>query len=133
VPERLPPRPHQENDPEPAASPAGQIDLFAPKARKAGPAAPAQRIYTVGELTREVKGVLEGRFGDLHVKGEVSNLRRPSSGHLYFTLKDADACIDAVLFSRDARRLRFAVENGLSVLVRGRLSLYEPQGGYQIV
>jgi hypothetical protein len=133
VPERLPPRPHQQNEPEPAASPAGQIDLFAPKARKAEPAAPAQRIYTVGELTREVKGVLEGRFGNLQVKGEVSNLRRPSSGHLYFTLKDPDACIDAVLFSREARRLRFAVENGLSVLVRGRLSLYEPQGRYQIV
>ncbi|MFL5369674.1 MAG: exodeoxyribonuclease VII large subunit [Myxococcales bacterium] len=133
MPERLPPRPHQQNEPEPLASPAGQIDLFAAKARKAEPAPAPQRIYTVGELTREVKGVLEGRFGNLQVKGEVSNLRRASSGHLYFTLKDADACIDAVLFSREARRLRFAVENGLSVLVRGRLSLYEPQGRYQIV
>jgi exodeoxyribonuclease VII large subunit len=91
------------------------------------------RIYTVGELTREVKGILEGRFPALHVRGEVSNLRRPSSGHLYFTLKDADACIGAVLFAREARRLRFAVQNGLSVLVRGRMSLYEPQGQYQLV
>jgi exodeoxyribonuclease VII large subunit len=106
--------------------------LFSPRPR--APVAVAQpRIYTVGELTREVKGVLEGRFPALHVRGEVSNLRRPSSGHLYFTLKDADACIGAVLFAREARRLRFAVQNGLSVLVRGRMSLYEPQGQYQLI
>src|SRR5207237_1216900 len=78
-------------------------------------------------------GVLEGRFPGLHVRGEVSNLRRPSSGHLYFALKDAEACIGAVLFAREARRLRFAVQNGLSVLVRGRMSLYEPQGQYQLI
>jgi len=137
VPERLPPRGPQAAQ-EPARTPAapergpGQFDLFAPRARP--PIAIAQpRIYTVGELTREVKGVLEGRFPALHVRGEVSNLRRPSSGHLYFTLKDADACIGAVLFAREARRLRFAVQNGLSVLVRGRMSLYEPQGQYQLI
>ena len=135
MPERLPPRfPRQQTEDEASTgSTAGQFDLFAPRTRKPEPPAPTQRIYTVGELTREVKGVLEGRFSSLHVKGEVSNLRRPSSGHLYFTLKDQDACIDAVLFAREARRLRFAVDNGLSVLVRGRLSLYEPQGRYQIV
>ena len=135
MPERLPPRfPRQQTEDEASTgSTTGQFDLFAPRTRKPEPPAPTQRIYTVGELTREVKGVLEGRFSSLHVKGEVSNLRRPSSGHLYFTLKDQDACIDAVLFAREARRLRFAVDNGLSVLVRGRLSLYEPQGRYQIV
>jgi exodeoxyribonuclease VII large subunit len=67
------------------------------------------------------------------VKGEVSNLKSPSSGHLYFTLKDADACLDAVLFRTEARRLRFAVQNGLSLVARGRLALYEPQGRYQLV
>src|SRR6267143_2006151 len=137
VPERLPPRgpqaalepPRTPDAPERAP---GQFDLFAPRAR--APVAVAQpRIYTVGELTREVKGILEGRFPGLHVRGEVSNLRRPSSGHLYFTLKDADACIGAVLFAREARRLRFAVQSGLSVLVRGRMSLYEPQGQYQLI
>jgi exodeoxyribonuclease VII large subunit len=139
VPDRLPPRGGPAllaapDDPPPPTR-AGQFDLFAPP-RPRAPAPvppPQQRIYTVGELTREVKGILEGRFPQVLVKGEVSNLRKPSSGHLYFTLKDTDACIGAVLFSRDARRLRFSVQNGLSVLVRGRLSLYEPQGQYQIV
>ena len=60
-------------------------------------------------------------------------MRAPSSGHLYFTLKDADACLDAVLFRTEARRLRFSVLNGLSLVARGRLAVYEPQGRYQLV
>ena len=116
MPERLPPRPG-------VAQP--EFDLFA-KRRE-------QRVFTVSELTRELKALLEGRFPQVLVKGEVSNLKVPSSGHLYFTLKDADACIDAVLFRTEARRLKFAVQNGLSLLARGRLSLYEPQGRYQLV
>ena len=117
MPERLPPRP---------ATSAGQFDLF-------GKRAGGQRVYTVSELTRELKAVLEGSFPSVLVRGEVSNLRAQSSGHLYFTLKDADACLDAVLFRTEARRLRFALRNGLSLVVRGRLSVYEPQGRYQIV
>ena len=132
MPERLPLRAAAPPDEPKPASSAGQFDLFAPRTRPQ-PAAQQQRIYTVGELTREVKGILEGRFPALLVKGEVSNLRKPSSGHLYFTLKDAEACVGAVLFAREARRLRFAVQNGLSVLVRGRMSLYEPQGQYQLI
>src|SRR5437868_11192575 len=137
MPERLPPRGSpvpQEAPRVPAAAERGpgQFDLFAPRARP--PVAVAQpRIYSVGELTREVKGIFEGRFPALLVKGEVSNLRKPSSGHLYFTLKDAEACVGAVLFAREARRLGFAVRNGLSLLVRGRMSLYEPQGQYQLI
>src|SRR4051794_38161149 len=117
MPERLPPRP---------ATSAGQFDLFGK--RTGGP-----RVYSVSELTREIKAVLEGRFPTVLVKGEVSNLRNPSSGHLYFTLKDEDACLDAVLFRTDARRLRFDVRNGLSLVARGRLVVYEPKGGYQLV
>ena len=117
MPERLPPKP---------ATSAGQFDLFGKRAE--GP-----RVYSVSELTRELKAILEGRFPSVLVKGEVSNLRAPSSGHLYFTLKDADACIDAVLFRTEARRLRFAVRNGLSLVARGRLAVYEPQGRYQLV
>jgi len=117
MPERLPPKP---------ATSAGQFDLFGKRA--GGP-----RVYSVSELTREIKAILEGRFPSVLVKGEVSNLRAPSSGHLYFTLKDADACIDAVLFRTEARRLRFSVQNGLSLVARGRLALYEPQGRYQLV
>ena len=105
MPERLPPKP---------ATSAGQFDLF-------GKRAGGTRIYSVSELTRELKAILEGRFPSILVKGEVSNLRAPSSGHLYFTLKDADACIDAVLFRTEARRLRFSVQNGLSLVARGRM------------
>jgi exodeoxyribonuclease VII large subunit len=129
---------------------AGQFDLFglreaqppapaapapaqgAAPARAAAPA-PERRVYTVGALTREVKALLEARFPDVLVEGELSNLRKPSSGHLYFTLKDEEACIDAVLFRTQARLLRFAPQNGHKLLVRGRLSLYEPQGRYQII
>src|SRR5882724_1440242 len=117
MPERLPPKP---------ATTAGQFDLFGKRA--GGP-----RVYSVSELTREIKAIVEGRFPSVLVKGEVSNLRAPSSGHLYFTLKDADACLDAVLFRTEARRLRFSVQNGLSLVARGRLALYEPQGRYQLV
>lgn len=126
MPERLPPRGGPLPGP-PSAEPQKQFDLFG------GARRPQQRVYSVTELTREVKGVLEGRFPDLLVEGEISNLRQPSSGHLYFTLKDADACIDAVLFRNEARRLKFAVQNGITVLARGRLTLYEPQGRYQIL
>src|SRR4051812_36590457 len=113
MPERLPPKP---------AISAGQFDLFGKRGIAQGP-----RIYSVTELTREIKGVLEGRFPSLLVKGEVSNLKTPSSGHLYFTLKDEGACIDAVLFRTEARRLRFTVQNGLSLVARGRLAVYEPK------
>jgi exodeoxyribonuclease VII large subunit len=113
MPERAPPRP-------------GQFDLFG--RRVDGP-----KIYSVVELTREIKGVLEGRFPNVLVEGEVSNLRTPASGHLYFTLKDDEAVLDAVLFRTEARRLRFKLENGLSLVARGRLAVYEPQGRYQLV
>ncbi len=119
MPERLPPKP---------ATTAGQFDLFGKRGVAEGP-----RVYSVSELTREIKAVLEGRFPSLLVRGEVSNLKTPGSGHFYFTLKDADACLDAVLFRTEARRLKFQVQNGLSLVARGRLSLYEPQGRYQLV
>jgi len=119
MPERLPPKP---------ATTAGQFDLFGKRGAAQGP-----RVYSVSELTREIKAVLEGRFVSLLVQGEVSNLRAPGSGHLYFTLKDEEACLDAVLFRTEARRLKFKVQNGLSLVARGRLSLYEPQGRYQLV
>jgi exodeoxyribonuclease VII large subunit len=119
MPERLPPKP---------ATTAGQFDLFGRRGMSEGP-----RVYSVSELTREIKAVIEGRFPSVLVKGEVSNLRAPGSGHVYFTLKDAEACLDAVLFRTEARRLKFQVQNGLSLVARGRLSLYEPQGRYQLV
>ena len=100
--------------------------------RPVGDRAPRQ-ILTVSALTALVRERLEGAFPDLWIEGEVSNLRAPSSGHLYFTLKDASSQIRAVLFRSGAQRLRFALEEGMHLVVRGRLTVYEPRGEYQIM
>ena len=93
----------------------------------------AQRqVYTVSALTREIREHLESGYPDVWVEGEVSNLRRPASGHIYFTLKDEKAQLRAVLFKMSAALLRFDLEDGLKVLVRGRVTVYEPRGEYQI-
>lgn len=92
-----------------------------------------RRILTVSELTGLVRNTIESNFSDVWLEGEISNLRAPGSGHLYCTLKD-DACqIRAVLFRSTATRLRFALEDGLHIVGRGRVSVYEPRGEYQIV
>jgi len=90
-------------------------------------------VLTVTELTEEIRSLLEETFGFLWVAGEVSNLRRPSSGHVYFTLKDEKAQIRAVLFRQSAARLGFDLEDGMEVLCRGRVSVYSPRGEYQII
>lgn len=92
-----------------------------------------QYILTVSELTQEIKDILEDRFPDVWVEGEISNLRIPPSGHLYFTLKDNFSQIRAVLFKMQARSLRFIPEDGLQVICRGRVSLYEKRGEYQLI
>ena len=92
-----------------------------------------QKILTVSELTLLVRDRLEQGFPDLWIEGEVSNLRTPGSGHLYFTLKDGASQIRAILFRTGAQRLRFTVHEGVHVIVRGRLTVYEPRGEYQIV
>src|SRR5262249_42941131 len=119
MPERLPPKP---------ATTAGQFDLFGKRGVAQGP-----RVYTVSELTREIKGVLEGRFPSVFVKGEVSNVWASGAGHVYFTLKDEGATLDAVLFRTEARRLKFQVKNGQSLVARGHLDLYEPKGEYKLI
>jgi len=91
------------------------------------------RVLTVGELTAQIKAAIEPRFRDVWVSGEVANLRRQSSGHVYFTLKDADATLDAVLWASQVRRVRFAVEEGVEVVARGRVDLWPPRGRYQLV
>ena len=92
-----------------------------------------QKILTVSELTLLVRDRLEQGFPDLWIEGEVSNLRAPGSGHLYFTLKDDSSQIRAILFRMGAQRLRFTLREGLHVIVRGRLTVYEPRGEYQVV
>lgn len=94
---------------------------------------PLRYILTVSELTREIKDILEDRFPDVWVEGEVSNLRIPPSGHIYLTLKDDLSQIRAVLFKMQARNLRFVLEDGLHVICRGRVSLYERRGDYQLI
>ncbi|MBI4455365.1 MAG: exodeoxyribonuclease VII large subunit [Acidobacteria bacterium] len=94
---------------------------------------PERRIYTVSELALEAKTLLERHFLDVWVGGEVSNFRHPHSGHFYFTLKDHDSQVKVVCFRIHNRNLKFRVEDGISVLVRGRVSLYEARGDFQLV
>jgi exodeoxyribonuclease VII large subunit len=91
------------------------------------------KILTISELTREVKGLLEEGFAQVWVAGEISNLSRPSSGHVYLTLKDANAQLRAVLWRGVALRLRFDLRDGMEIFAAGRLSVYMPRGEYQLV
>jgi exodeoxyribonuclease VII large subunit len=91
------------------------------------------KVLSVGELTREVKGLLEEAFPAVWVAGEISNLAHPSSGHYYLTLKDATAQLKAVLWRSIAWRLRFDLRDGMEVIVRGRLSVYGAKGEVQLV
>jgi exodeoxyribonuclease VII large subunit len=90
-------------------------------------------MFTVSELTGLLRTSIEEQFSDIWLEGELSNLRAPGSGHVYCTLKDKTSQIRAVLFRPGAVRLRFALQEGLQVIVRGRLTVYEPRGEYQIV
>ncbi|TFG66108.1 MAG: exodeoxyribonuclease VII large subunit [Nitrospirales bacterium] len=90
-------------------------------------------LLTVSELTKQIRLNLEQQFRSVWVEGEISNLRCPSSGHHYFTLKDRSSQIRAVLFRSQAERVKFALQDGLEVLVFGRLTVYEPRGDYQLL
>jgi exodeoxyribonuclease VII large subunit len=90
-------------------------------------------VPTVAELTRRVRGHLEGSFMDVWVRGEVSNFRRPASGHVYFILKDATAQLKAVMFKVSIQKLKFQLQDGMEILLHGRLSVYEARGEYQLV
>jgi len=92
-----------------------------------------KQIYTVSELTSEIKELLEEKYPFIWISGEISNFRIPVSGHFYFTLKDENAQINAVMFRGQNRNLKFSPEDGMSVTGMGRISLYEPRGTYQII
>ena len=91
-----------------------------------------RNIFTVGEITAAVRDLLEGEFFDIRVEGEISNTRKAPSGHFYFTLKDADAQIRCVCFRQNALYLKLKPIDGLKVLARGRISVYEARGEYQL-
>jgi len=98
------------------------MNLFAPR-----------KIYTVSEITADVKACLESEFSGVSVEGEISNLVAAASGHLYFALKDKGAQMRCVCFRSRARFLKFRAEDGLQVVASGSLSVYEPRGEYQLI
>lgn len=94
---------------------------------------PRRDVYTISRLNREVRALLDGHFSLVWVEGELSNLSRPASGHLYFSLKDREAQIRCAMFRMRNQLLPFTPGDGMQVLVRARVSLYEPRGDFQLV
>ncbi|ADE54127.1 exodeoxyribonuclease VII large subunit [Coraliomargarita akajimensis] len=90
-------------------------------------------VLKVTDLTRQIKRQLEGRFRQFWVRGEVSNLRKQSSGHVYFSLKDSGSQLPCVLFARDAARQSFELREGMELVLFGDVSVYEPHGRYQFI
>jgi exodeoxyribonuclease VII large subunit len=91
-----------------------------------------RHIYTISELTRKIKTILEGAFPEIWVEGEISNFKHHSSGHMYFSLKDENSVLSAVLFKNVNKDFKFELKNGIQVICFGRISLYEPRGQYQL-
>ncbi len=94
--------------------------------------APERKVWSVSELTSRISGILSTQFANIFVEGEVSNFHPATSGHLYFTLKDAGAAVKCVCWRSQAMRLKFRPADGLKLIVRGSLSVYAPRGEYQI-
>jgi exodeoxyribonuclease VII large subunit len=92
-----------------------------------------QQSLTVSQLTAQIKDLVEGGFPSVWVSGEVSNFSRPQSGHMYFTLKDDQAQIRAVMWRGTATRAKFELADGLEVICHGHLDVYAPRGSYQLV
>lgn len=93
----------------------------------------APEVWSVGELTERIKGVIENRFPSVWVSGEISNLSRPRSGHLYFDLKDDRAVVKCVVWRSQAARIQFALEDGQQVICKGGLDVYPPHGSYKLI
>ena len=111
--------PFEEPEPEPVAP--------------APPAKPVRQVLSVSELTANLRELLETTFPEIWVEGELSNAKIWTTGHLYFTLKDSSSQIKGVMFRSALRYLKFKPEDGLHVIVRGRISVYDPKGEYQLV
>jgi exodeoxyribonuclease VII large subunit len=114
------------------------LPLFAQPASEPEPAPSAPKALTVSQLTAKIRGTLEPAFAQVWVQGEVSNYRPAASGHAYFSLKDDAAMIGAAIFGWGARNKKnpktaFDLRDGLQVMCRGKLSVYPPRGGYQLI
>jgi exodeoxyribonuclease VII large subunit len=90
------------------------------------------KVISISTLNAMIRGKLEGEFGKIWVRGEISNFKPHTSGHFYFSLKDETSQIAAVMFKGHNQKLKFRPENGMEVLVRGKITVYEPRGNYQI-
>ena len=90
-------------------------------------------IISVGELNKSAKYLLENNFSNVSVIGEISNLAKPSSGHIYFTLKDADGAIRCAMFRNQNIKLNFSPEDGDQCVLKGQVSIYAPRGDYQLI
>jgi exodeoxyribonuclease VII large subunit len=101
--------------------------------RVTSPIPDAGQILSVGDLTRRIKALLEDAVPEVWIRGEISNLRRQPSGHIYFTLKDAESQLPCVFFRGEALRMTTELRDGKQLLVFGRLSVYEPRGAYQLI
>ena len=92
-----------------------------------------RHIYTVTEITQDIKLILENTFAQVWVEGEVSNFRPSQAGHLYFSLKDKDALLNSVMFARAALDTKFKLEDGLKIICYGKVDVYPPRGQYQLI
>ncbi|MCD6459130.1 exodeoxyribonuclease VII large subunit [bacterium] len=90
------------------------------------------QIYSVSQLTASIKRILENEFPPVWIEGEISNFRRPASGHLYFTLKDEKTQIQVIMYRSYAQKLAFKLEDGMKVLIYGNVTVYERAGQYQV-
>ena len=92
----------------------------------------ARHIYTVSEITQDIKIILENTFNEIWVEGEVSNVRPPAK-HFYFTLKDQNAVIPVAIFNHEAKEIKFKIEDGLKVICFGKIDVYPPHGNYKFI
>jgi len=97
------------------------------------PGQKGQKLYTVSEITREIRASLEHDFSGISLVGEISNMRKPGSGHIYLTLKDKKAQLQAVVFRNVANKIKFELKDGMEVVSFGSITVYEPRGQYQLI
>ena len=92
-----------------------------------------RQIFSVSQLNRAVKQILEENFGLVWIQGEISNLARPASGHIYFSLKDRNAQVRCAMFRAKNALINFDLDNGVEVIARARVGMYEARGDYQLI